>query len=131
MLLVDGVIDDVRTADTLTVACPEPLTVAGELGDMLGDHVDPGLACPEAEATDGLGVSEAAIDPVFVAATEGDPLADPVFTLWAVPSPLELGEMTPDGDPVTVCPLHVIRGLGDTVACADPVIPLGLPVGVG
>ena len=126
------------------MGCPEPLTVAGELGEMLGDH-PPGLACPEAEATDGLGVAEAATDPVFVAATEGDPLADPVFTLAVdcadadaqdplgvtVPAPLELGEMTPDGDPVTVCPLHVIRGLGETVACADPLIPLGLPVGVG
>jgi hypothetical protein len=130
VLLVDGVIDALGTADTLTVGCPEPLTVAGELGEMVAD-TPPGLACPEAEATDGLGVAEAPTDPVFVAATEGDPLADPVFTLWAVPSPLELGVMTPDGDPVTVCPLHVIRGLGETVACADPLIPLGLPVGVG
>ena len=131
MLLVDGVIDVVCTADTLTVACPEPLTVAGELGDMLGDDVDPGLACPEAEATDGLGVAEAATDELAVQALEGDPVTEYVFTLWAVPSPLELGVMAPDGDPVTVCPLHVIRGLGETVACADPVIPLGLPVGVG
>lgn len=129
MLLVDGVIV-VRTGDTLTVGCPEPLTVAGELGDMLEDP-PPGLACPEAEATDGLGVAEAATDELAVQALDGDPVTEYVFTLWAVPSPLELGEVAPDGDPVTVCPLHVIRGLDDTVACADPLIPLGLPVGVG
>ena len=108
MLLVDGVrpIDALGTVDTLTVACPEPLTVTGELGDMLGDHVSQlGLACADADAHEPLGVT--------------------------VPWPLELGVMAPDGDPVTVCPLHVIRGLDETVACADPVIPLGLPVGVG
>jgi hypothetical protein len=121
---------------------------------MVGDHViQLGLACPEADARDGLGVADATTDPVFVAAPEGDPVTDHVFTLgvaWTdadaqdplgvtVPSPLEVGVMAPDGDPVTVCPLHVIRGLGETVAVLleilavafpDTVIPLGLPVGV-
>jgi hypothetical protein len=148
VLLVDGVrpIDAVRTVDTLMVAYPEPLSVTGEVGDMLGDHViQLGLACPEADAQDGLGVADASTDEVGVPAPEGDPVTDRVFTLGVpckeadaheplgvtVPSPLELGVITADGDPVTVCPVHVIRGLGETVGCCDPLIPLGLPVGVG
>jgi len=125
-----------------------PLNVAGEVGDMLGDNVIPlALACPEADAHDGLGVVDAAIDAVFVAAHDrvltlglACPEADAHVPLGvADPSAVEVGDKTPDGDPVIVCPLHVIRGVGETltvlvkilaVACADPVIPLGLPVGV-
>ena len=137
VLLVDGVrpTEAVRTVDTLIVACPEPLTVTGEVGDMLGDHVSQlGLACPEADTS---------TDEVAVPGPEGDTVTDLVFTLGVacpeaddheplgvtVPSPLELGVITADGDPVTVCPLNVIRGLDETVACADPET-LGLPVGV-
>ena len=148
MLLVDGVrpIDAVRTVDTLTVACPEALTVCvtvpGEVGDMVGDHViQLGLACAVADAHDSLGVAVAAIDALLLAAPEGDPVACPDADTHdgldvADPSPLELGVMAPDGDPVTVYALHVIRGLGETVAvfplavgCCDPEA-LGLPVGV-
>lgn len=137
MLLVEGVrqIDAVCIVDTLMVACPEPLTVTREVGDMLGDHViQLGLACPEADTS---------TDEVAVPGPEGDTVTDLVFTLGVacpeaddheplgvtVPSPLELGVITADGDPVTVCPLHVIRGLDETVACPDPE-PLGLTVGV-
>lgn len=50
-----------------------------------------------------------------------------------------MGDPAPEGDPVTVAPLHVTEGVSVTaavalpklgVACADAVNTLGLPVGV-
>jgi len=108
---IDAVDDTTPEGDPVTVC---PLHVAQPLGETDPDHVTPlGVAWPEADPQLGLGV------------------ADP----W----PLELGDTAPEGDPVTVCPLHVADGVIVTgavglaklgVACADAEIPLGLPVGV-
>ena len=97
MLLVDGVrpIDAVCTVDTLMVAYPEPLSVTGEVGDMLGDHViQLGLACPVAvDVTMGLAVG----------CTDPEPLGLPLGVSEL--RPLEgVGERVPhqDGDTLTV-----------------------------
>lgn len=129
----------------MTVA---PLNVAGEVGDMLGENVIPlTLARADADSQDGLGVADAAIDAVFVEYTDhvftlglDRPEADAHDPLGVTdPSAVEVGDKTPDGDPVKVSPLHVISGVDEILAvlleilavpCADPVIPLGLPVGV-
>jgi hypothetical protein len=69
----------VCVGDPVTVA---PLTVAGEVGDMVGDNViQLGLGCPETDAHEPLGVADATTDAVLVAAPEGDTVTDRVFTL--------------------------------------------------
>lgn len=109
--IIDRVGDPAPEGEPVTVC---PLQVAHPLGETDPDHVTPlGVAWPEAEPQLGLGV------------------ADP----WS----LEVGDTAPEGDPVTVSPLHVADGVSVPsavwlaklgVACADAEIPLGLPVGV-
>ena len=109
--MIDGVGDPAPEGDPVTVC---PLQVPHPLGETDPDHVfTVGVAWPEADPQLGLDV------------------ADP----WS----LGVGDPAPEGDPVTVSPLHVADGVIVTgavwlaplgVACADAEIPLGLPVGV-
>ena len=108
---IDAVIDPSAEGEPVTVA---PLNVPPMLGETEPDHViTVGVACPEAEPQDPVGVT--------------------------VPSPLGVGEARSEGDPVTVAPLHVTEGVSVTaalglaalgVASPDAVKTLGLPVGV-